>query len=99
MSDNAMARAALIAELKRAFAAAPGHESGWEAVADKAIELLQPTTEYEGVVALFKGLPMTWLPALTLRIVEEGYARPVWTPGGCSTAITSLEKRNGWGTP
>ena len=47
---------------------------------------------YEGIVELIHGLPLTWLPALTIEMVEEGYRRPVWRDGGASKMIVGVEK-------
>lgn len=86
-------------QLRAAFLSASGHADGWDAVADKAEELIQAARDlggsYEGIVELINDLPQTWVPALTIKMVEAGYAKNVWKAGGCSAVVANTERRLG----
>ncbi len=87
-----MTRSELTAALRAAFLTGVDHEGGWDAVAAKAEELLG-VGSYEGIESIIGELPQTWIPALTRKIVETGYAKKVWMPGRCSAFVAGVERR------
>lgn len=52
---------------------------------------------YEFAERLISELPKTWIPAMTLKIVEAGYEKNVWAPGACGVFVKAVEKEIGRG--
>jgi hypothetical protein len=48
---------------------------------------------YADTAETIRDLPSTWIPALLLVIVETGYNKHVFQPGGASRLVKDLEER------
>lgn len=52
-------------------------------------------SEYEWLERAIDELPMTWVPAMLIKVAEAGYKKNVFKPGGASTIVANLETKLG----
>ena len=50
---------------------------------------------YEDLSNEFDEVPVTWLPALLVKLIEISYKKNVWLPGGVSKTVKRVEERLG----
>ncbi len=51
---------------------------------------------HKGLISGIQHAPDTWLPALMLECVRQGYIKTVFLPSGASTMVRQLEEREGF---
>ncbi len=51
--------------------------------------------DYAKIVATIKDMPATFYPAILCQLVEAGYAKSVFMPGGASSIARLVELRLG----
>lgn len=51
------------------------------------------TTDYEYICNLLENVPITYYPALLIKLVEISYKRGVWQKGGASRTIKKVEEK------
>ena len=51
--------------------------------------------DYEELVNAIKECPVTYLPALLIKVIETCYERRVFMPGGASKMANRVEERMG----